>query len=118
MVNKWTNLDTASDLITCILPIMLRRLQDHESKSCLTSSSFLFFCNCAPLCVEFQQKNVIPRMSKGSLRTHAKFSSGSSMSFENRLLRNHTALVFSTLTFRLEHSPKSSKVSRQEESEV
>ena len=63
-------------------------------------------------------KNVIPRMSKGSLKTHAQFFSGSSISFENRLLPNHTALIFSTLTFRPEHSPKSSKVSKQEESEV
>ena len=64
MVNKWTNLDTASDLITCILPMMLRSLQGHESKSCLTTSSF--FCNCAPLSAEFQQKT----LSLGCQKVH------------------------------------------------
>ena len=62
--NKWTKLDTASDLITCILPMILRSLQDHESKRCLTSSSF--FCNCASLCAGFQQKT----LSLGCRKVH------------------------------------------------
>ena len=41
VVKRCTNLDIASYLITCILPMMLKSLQDHESKSCLTSSSFI-----------------------------------------------------------------------------
>ena len=57
-------------------------------------------------------------MSKGSLNTHARFFSGSNISFENLLLPSHAALVFSIFTFRPEHSPKSSKVPRQWESEV
>ena len=44
-------------------------------------------------------KNVIPRMSKGSLKTHAKFFSGSSIFFENRLLPNHTAIQAITMDF-------------------
>ena len=38
---RCTNLDIASDLMTCILPMILKSLQDHESKSFLTSSSFI-----------------------------------------------------------------------------
>ena len=60
-------------------------------------------------------KNVIPRMSKGSLNTHAKFFSGSNMSFENLLA---PSLSLSIFTFKPEHSSKSSKVSRHWESEV
>ena len=74
------------------------------------------FCNCTPLFSGFQPKPL--SLSKGSLNTQAKLFSGSNLSLENLLLPSHTALVFSIFTFRPEHSPKSSKVSRHWESEV
>ena len=41
VVNRCTNLDIASDLIACILPTILKSLEDHESKSFLASSSHI-----------------------------------------------------------------------------
>ena len=71
------------------------------------------FRNCAPLVAGFHQKGIIPRMSKGSLKPMLNFLQKQDVFWIS--CNSVTVLAFSTLSFRPEHSPKSSLVSRHKE---